>query len=164
MVYLKILYHIKAFIAKIFYIILYRNRIIFGKNVTWRKSLSIMISKKGKLIIGNNVFFNNYCSINVNNKVVIEDNTIIGEGVKFYDHNHIFNKNGRIKDQGFSNGEIHIGNNCWIGSNVTILKDTNIGDGCIIGAGAIIKGTIPSNTVIKVSSNMIKEKKRIRSN
>ena len=44
-------------------------------------------------------------------------------------------------------GKVTIGNNCFIGFNSTILKDTIIGDNVIIAAGAIVKGNIPSNTV-----------------
>ena len=40
--------------------------------------------------------------------------------------------------QGYSKGPIKIGSDCWIGSNVTILKGVNIGDNVIIGAGSII--------------------------
>lgn len=41
-----------------------------------------------------------------------------------------------------------MGNNCWIGSNSILLKNTNIGDNCVIGAGCIISGTIPSNSLV----------------
>lgn len=44
-------------------------------------------------------------------------------------------------------GEVRIGNNCFIGYHAIILKDTVIGDNVIIGAGAVVKGKIPSRTV-----------------
>lgn len=44
-------------------------------------------------------------------------------------------------------GKVSIGNNCFIGYDAIILKDTYIGDNVIIGAGAVVKGNIPSNTV-----------------
>jgi acetyltransferase-like isoleucine patch superfamily enzyme len=43
---------------------------------------------------------------------------------------------------------IVIGNNVYIGLNTIILHGTVVGDNCIIGAGAILKGTYPSNSVI----------------
>lgn len=46
-----------------------------------------------------------------------------------------------------SGGEVIIGNNCFIGYEALILKNTHIGDNVIIGARAVVKGTIPSNTV-----------------
>lgn len=44
-------------------------------------------------------------------------------------------------------GRIVIGNNVFIGYRACILKNTTIGDNVIIGAGAVVKGNIPSNTV-----------------
>ena len=46
-----------------------------------------------------------------------------------------------------SGGGVKIGDNCFIGYNALILKNTNIGDNVIIGARAVVKGNIPSNTV-----------------
>lgn len=46
-----------------------------------------------------------------------------------------------------SGGEVVIGNNCFIGYNALILKDTHIGDNVIIGARSVVKGNIPPNTV-----------------
>lgn len=37
-----------------------------------------------------------------------------------------------------------IGNDVWIGLGVTILPGTVIGHGCIIAAGSIVRGTVPS--------------------
>ena len=44
-------------------------------------------------------------------------------------------------------GEIVIGNNVWIGRNVTILKGAKIGDNCVIATGSIVTKEIPSNCV-----------------
>jgi acetyltransferase-like isoleucine patch superfamily enzyme len=45
-------------------------------------------------------------------------------------------------------GRIKIGNNVFIGSNCTILPNTIIGNNCIIGAGSVIRGRFPDNSVI----------------
>lgn len=39
--------------------------------------------------------------------------------------------------------ETTIGSACWIGTNVTVLAGAQIGDGCVIGAGSVVTGTIP---------------------
>ncbi len=41
-----------------------------------------------------------------------------------------------------------IGDNVFLGANAVILAGSNIGDGCIIGAGAIVSKTIPPNSVV----------------
>lgn len=42
---------------------------------------------------------------------------------------------------------IKIGNNVFIGTNSILLPGTTIGDNCVIGAGSVVKGSIPSNSV-----------------
>lgn len=49
----------------------------------------------------------------------------------------------------FPAAEILIGNNVWIGANATILKGVQIGDGCIVAAGAVVtKGDYPANSIL----------------
>lgn len=154
----KLLFHINCIIKKIFLKFIYGNKLEIGSGTHWRKRFSVMIDSNAKVEIGDNCFFNNDCSINSNGLVKIGGGTLFGENVKIYDHNHRFNNfNKTIKEQGFSVGEIIIGNHVWVGSNVVILKGAKIGNNCVIGAGCVISGTIPPNTMIKQSQNYIME-------
>ena len=149
MIILKIFYRIKALIIKLFYKIIYNQKIIWN-NSTFRNNFKLAIEDKGKVEIGKNVFFNNGCSIFARNKIAIGEGCLFGENVKIYDHNHRFvNPKLQIKQQGYTLGKITIGRHCWICSNVIILKDTTIGDNCVIGAGCIIKGNVPENTIVE---------------
>jgi len=110
----------------------------------------------GQLEIGENCFFNNNCSITCLGKIMIGSNNQFGEGVLMYDHNHAYsNKEKLIAEQGYTIGKIIIGNNCWIGSHVIILKDVEIGDNVIIGAGCIIHKSISSNSVIYNEQSLV---------
>ena len=163
MILLKLCYHISAAVSKLFYKLIYGRRLKIGKNTTWRRQLSIMISKEGRVEIGKNCFFNNYCAVNSCNLVTIGDNTLLGEGVKIYDHNHRFSDPDLpVEKQGFSVGAVSIGKDCWIGSNVTILKGAVIGDRCVIGAGAVVSGNIPSGTLVRVENTLKLEEIRWR--
>lgn len=46
-----------------------------------------------------------------------------------------------------SHGKVTIGNNVWLGENVTICKGVKIGDNVIIGIGSVVTKSIPSNSV-----------------
>ena len=46
-------------------------------------------------------------------------------------------------------GKIKIGNNVFIGVNCIILSHTTIGDNCIVGAGSVVRGNFPENSVIR---------------
>lgn len=161
MLILKILFHINALITYVYLSCIYKiwgGKLTVGKHVTFRKGFSLMIDKQGEVIIGNNVFFNNYCSINANERVTIGDGTLLGENVKVYDHNHCYkNTIVPIKEQGFTTAPVNIGKHCWIGSNVVILKGVTIGDNSVIGAGCVIYKDVPNNTII-VNKQELQEK------
>lgn len=152
MIFLKIIYHVQAIVWMWFLKLFYRfggARFIVGKHVTFRKGFSMMIGKNGEVNIGNTVFFNNYCSLNAIERIIIGDGTIFGENVKVYDHNHCYqDPNVPIKEQGFTSAPVNIGKHCWIASNVVILKGVTIGDNCVIGAGCVIYKDVPEESVM----------------
>ncbi len=126
-----------------------------GRNVQFRKGFTLWIEKDGKVEIGDNVFFNNYCTICSLLSVSIGDETIFGENVKIYDHNHKYSDPlTPIKKQGYTSASIRIGMHCWIGSNVTILKGVTIGDNCVVGAGCVVYKDIPANSVVINQQNL----------
>ncbi len=152
MIFIKLICHVYAALLMMFYRVAYRcggGKIKVGKRFTFRRGFSLMIDRGGEVIIGDNVFFNNYCSLNANERIVIGDGTIFGENVRVYDHNHCYrNTNVPIKEQGFSSAPVSIGKHCWLASNVVILKGVTIGDNCVIGAGCVIHKDVPENTVV----------------
>ncbi len=157
----RVLNKVYEFILIVYYKIIYKKSFIVGKKLRFRKGFLVRISKnkKATLRIGNNCFFNSDCHINVHNNIIIEDNCIFGENVKVYDHNHKFNNlNIPIYKQGFSEGTVIIREGCWIASNVVILKGSDIGQHCVIGAGSIISGKIPKNSIIKTVQSLSIEK------
>jgi len=49
---------------------------------------------------------------------------------------------------GLSFEPVVIGDRAWIASRVVILGGTRLGDGCVIGAGSVVRGVYPAGTVI----------------
>lgn len=147
-------WHFLAVLKKTFFRVIFGSRFRIGKKTTFRKQFSVVVGKDGKITIGDHCFFNNSCSLASLGTICIGTGSIFGEGVKIYDHNHRFSDfSVPIKDQDYSIGTVVIGNHCWIGSNVVILKNTIIEDNCVIGAGCIISGTIKKNTIVKNNNN-----------
>lgn len=125
------------------------SRVTIGSSVCFRDNCQLRSGMDGVLTIGHRVFFNNYCSITCFHSIIIGDDCQFGEGVKFYDHNHQYKATDKpINQQGYSTGSIKIGNNCWFGSDVIVLKNVEIGDNVVVGAGCVIHKSIPSNTVV----------------
>lgn len=132
--------------------VLHRNikKIKIGSGANFRNYVHILVENNATLEIGDNFFMNNFCSINCLESISIGSNTLFGENVKLYDHNHAYQHHPDFKifNSEFTKAPIKIGSNCWLASNVTVLKGVSIGDNCIIGAGCIIYKDVPSNTTV----------------
>lgn len=128
--------------------------IVFGNNVSIGKNTSIECSGTLKLIgkglvVGNNVGLGTHGFFGCAGGIEIGDNTIFGNYVSLHSENHNFQDTKTpIRLQGITRKGIRIGNDCWIGSKVTILDGTKIGDGCVIAAGAVTRGVIPPYSII----------------
>jgi len=135
------------------------GNITIGENFLLRAYCNILVFPNANLKIGKGVFFNNYCSINCLDIIEIGDDTIFGEGVRLYDHNHLIEKGETlfVEKEKYTKSPIKIGKNCWIGSNVVILKGVSIGDNSIIGAGCVVHKSVPANTIMKNSQDLISQ-------
>lgn len=98
---------------------------------------------------GDGITLGNYSGIGENS--LITSNVTIGEHVMMgrecltFPANHSFDDISMPMDsQGFCESKpIVIGNDVWIGARVTILPGVHIGNGCIIGAGAVVTKDVP---------------------
>jgi len=100
-----------------------------------------------RIVIGNNVLTNNNLFFCAANHIEIGDNTLIGEGVMITDHE----AHGMAPDKRSNLGEIGkvvIGRNVWLGNDVSILKNSEIGENTIVAAGAVVSGKFPANVII----------------
>jgi acetyltransferase-like isoleucine patch superfamily enzyme len=98
----------------------------------------------GEITIGQNTFLGEYCIIYGHGGVTIGDNTLIAMHTCIVSSNHtIANKNTLIRSQGDDLLPVKIGSDVWIGAGAKILGGVTIGDGCIIGAGAVVTKNLP---------------------
>lgn len=95
------------------------------------------------IVIGDNVFIGQQCEFNVNEHIVIGSNCLIGSGCKFIDGNHGIARDALIRTQPGKTAPIQVGEDVWLGSNVTVLQAVTIGRGAVVAAGAVVNKSIP---------------------
>lgn len=99
--------------------------------------------KKAGISLGDNVVFYSPWTINIDTQrpwmIEIGNDVHITAGVKILQHGYdwavIQKKYGEVCG---SCGKVKIGNNVFIGTNTTILKNVEIGDNVIIGANSLV--------------------------
>jgi acetyltransferase-like isoleucine patch superfamily enzyme len=169
-----------------------RNRkfISFGKGVTLGKNVTIDGLSREGVVIGDGVNIGPYTIIEASGTitnlgkgirigqysgvggfsfiggaggVVIGKNVIMGQWVSFHPENHNYGSlDLPIRLQGVSRKGIIVGDDCWIGAKVTFLDGALVGEGCVIAAGAVVRGEIPPYSIAAgVPAKVIKSRKEI---
>jgi acetyltransferase-like isoleucine patch superfamily enzyme len=84
------------------------------------------------------------CYLQGTNGLVIDEGTIFAWGVKIISANHNLEDFGRWD----ISEAIHIGKQCWLGTNSVILPGVQLGDRVIVAAGSVVNKSFPSNRII----------------
>lgn len=130
------------------------SKLHLGKNLVSDGWGRIIIDSQGKVYIGDRVYFNESFMISCKEKIEIGEDCRFGPNVKIFDNDHRFDARNGVSAEHKTN-KIKIGKSCWIASNVVILKGTEIGDNCVIGAGCVVQGKIPSGSIVTQDRKLI---------
>ncbi len=86
-------------------------------------------------------------------RIILGDRLVVSMNVHFLTHDYSYTTaliaidKKPTTDKAVIN-EIMIGNNVFIGMNTTILPGTRIGDNVIVGAGSVLRGVVPENSIV----------------
>lgn len=139
-----------------------------GDNVTigsYSEIRSSMLTSLGAGVqFGRNSGCGPYSFIGAGGPVIIGENVIMGQHVAFHAENHKFDRlDVPIREQGVSKIGITIEDDCWIGANVTFLDGSYVGRGCVIAAGAVVRGVIPAFSVAAGVPAAVKKSRKTES-
>ncbi len=131
-----------------------------------QKSLRQFFAKRYLNFCGKNVnvqkhtFFSHTCQLGDNSgigenshlygEVIIGKDVMMGTQCLIYTQNHAFESlDVPMNQQGPQPANpVVIGDNVWIGGRVIILPGVHVGNGAIIGAGAVVTKNIPENAIV----------------
>lgn len=141
-------------------VILLFGNVVLGNNVTinsgfkynpigGQERTSLVTHGNGVIEIGNNVGISN-SSIVSRERVVIEDDVMIGGSCKIYDtdfHSLDYDERMSRPDPGIKSAPVTIKKGAFIGAHSVILKGVTIGEKSIVGAGAVVTKSIPDGEI-----------------
>ena len=99
-----------------------------------------------EVTIGVDVFINYNCTMLDCGGIVIGDHVRIGPSCHLYTPNHPLDPDARRLPQE-TGLPISIGNDTWLGGNVTVCPGVTIGQRCVIAAGAVVTHDIPDDSL-----------------
>ena len=99
-----------------------------------------------KIIIGDNFYVNVGCHFL--GDIEIGADVAIGPKVVFWGRDHGIKLGETMRAQGHSDAKIFVGDDVWIGANVTVLKGVSLSSGCVVGAGSVVTKYVPPNAIV----------------
>ncbi len=104
-----------------------------------------------RFLHGKNVFLGNHNVLNFGTlldgrryKITIGDQVAIGPEASILTLGH----DPRSPDFADQGGAVHIGSYVWIGYRALILPGVTIGEGAVVGAGAVVTQDVPPYTIV----------------
>lgn len=102
---------------------------------------------EGKIEIGESTIIGSYSSLS-GLFIHIGKDCLIAPQVCIFANNHVFaDPHRKIREQGHTYQGIVIEDDCWLGAGVRVLDGVTIGEGSVIGAGAVVTKDIPPYSV-----------------
>lgn len=118
-----------------------------GRNVKIRRGFrfghAYNLELQDNIVIGENVF------INAHGGVVIKSGTITGPDIMIFSVNHVYDTDKCLPfSEELSFKKVIIGENCWIGGRSFICAGVELGEGCVVAAGAVVTKSFPPLSII----------------
>ena len=124
------------------------GRLTLAPGFTSGRSLRVDVHSNGYLSFGENVQINDNCQIACAGRLRIGKNVLIASKVFITDHDHNFRESGSPVEWGLNVTDVIIGDDCWLGNGVQVLKGVTIGRGSIVGAGSVVTKSFPEFSII----------------
>ncbi len=141
----------KSFIARGASIIIrgVRSTVMIGASVKLDKGVLIDSAGDGCCIqIDEHTHIGPYTCIGGPGNVKVGKHCLIAAHSGIIANNHIFSDPTEIiRKQGLTSQGVAIGDDCWLGYGVKVLDGVTIGEGSVIGAGAVVTKDLPPYSI-----------------
>ncbi len=117
----------------------------------------VTISPTANFANGQNIVLGDRCNIGVgcyiwagpgSGRIVMADCVLLAPQVMMSAANYRYNDGSPVTDQAMREADIVIGRDVWIGFAAVILAGAEIGEGSVIGAGAVVRGHVPPWSIV----------------
>lgn len=157
------------FVCAIFYYILLRHlpastmpggriwrslRFAFCRHIFLSCGTNVNIEHGAKFGTGRTISIGSNSGIGINawveQQTKIGNDVMMGEDVMIFSRNHQTTRlDVPMTMQGFeSHRPVEIGDDVWIGARALILPGVKVGNGCVIGAGAVVSKDVPDGSIV----------------
>lgn len=128
------------------------NSCLVCNGFTFMYGADVILFKGAKLFLGSDSFINSDSKIRCHKEIYIGNNCAISHDFTVMDSD-AHKLNGIVNTK-----PVHISDNVWIGTRVTILSGVTVGEGAVIAAGSVVTHDVPPHALVGgVPAKVLKE-------
>ncbi len=138
------------------------SKVVIGDCVELDRGIDIKIHHDGEVEIGDRTYIGPYTCLS-GNYIKIGKDCLIASHSGIYANNHgLADPTLKIREQDSTYKGIVIEDDCWLGSGVRVLDGVTIGQGSVIGAGAVVtKDIAPYSVAVGVPAKVISRRNNL---
>ncbi len=128
--------------------VMHAECLTFGDGAALDQWVTLLATnERARITIGRRCYVNRHTMFDASESIEVGDDTMIGPFCYITDHDHTFGPGMSPGSAPLTSAPTRIGERCWLGAHVTILKGVTIGDGTVVGAGSVVTQSLPANVV-----------------
>jgi acetyltransferase-like isoleucine patch superfamily enzyme len=124
------------------------GELVLGRNVTLSDGCALEIGPKGRLVIGDDVFIGRHSVVVAQELVALGSHALVAEHCTIRDQDHHVDPLERLRESRHLTAPVHVGPNVWLGAGVRVLRGSQIGEGSVVAANAVVRGVVPPRVVV----------------
>jgi acetyltransferase-like isoleucine patch superfamily enzyme len=125
-----------------------RAKVSFGRDTGIAPNVSFRNGQR--IVVGSHCHIGEHCYLwagDSTGEIKIGDMVSLAPGVFITASDYSCVKNVPFRKQNRHESHVRIGNDVWLGARVVVTAGVTIGDGCIVGAGAVVTRDLPDDSI-----------------
>lgn len=131
-----------------------------------RMAPNVSIRNGCRILIGRETRIGERCYLwagDISGKIIIGNYVSLGPEVFVTASDYQFGSHERFRTQPKREEDVVVGDDVWLGARVVVTAGVRIGDGCIVGAGAVVTRDLPPGTIaVGVPARVVAERSSTR--
>lgn len=116
----------------------------------WLSRASLIVAGRSEVVIGPQTYVGHRCLFYGHNGIHIGRDVLLANDVQLICGNHTFDRRDvPIRAQAPCGAPIVIGDDVWLGASAIVLGGVTVGQGCVVGAGAVVTKSLPPYSIAR---------------
>ncbi len=130
--------------------VVYGRPIVDGSDMRVGDDFKVWSGHRKTLISGwGKIRFGDRCFVNVGSTIIAVEEIVVGDDVAFANDVYVMDSDSHgVEGRPHKQAPVRIGDGCWIGARAMILPGVTLGSRVLVAAGAVVTKDVPDDSLV----------------